>query len=156
MLVRLLGEESDVKLQQIGNSLGLAVSSVHHSVKRLEEVQLLLPDRRVAEPQAVEFLTHGLRYVFPARFNGESRGVETAWATAPLNERLAPHSSPPPVWPYSEGLVRGIALEPLHACAPRAALNDPALHAKLALVDALRMNDARLRREARVALFSTL
>jgi hypothetical protein len=142
-------------LQQIAESLGLDIASVHRSVKRLEEVQLLLEARRVAKAQADEFLTHGLRYVFPARYRGESRGFVTAWAAPPLNQRLAPRSSPPPVWPHPNGTATGIALEPLHACAADAALRDPDLHARFALVDALRMPDARLRREARAAFFTS-
>jgi hypothetical protein len=154
LLVALLRSESSPTLQQIAGLLGLDVASVHRSVKRLEEVQLLLSDRVVAEPQAAEFLEHGLRYVFPARFNGESRGVPTAWAAPPLSDRLAPLSGPPPVWPHPGGRTRGIALEPLHPSAPAAAVGDPTLHARFALVDALRMGDARLRRAAKAALFS--
>jgi len=45
--------------------------------------------------------------------------------------------------------VRGLALEPLHALAPGAALRDPELRERFALVDALRIGDARMRRIAR-------
>ena len=153
VLVRLLGVQPPVTIQQIADSLGMDVASVHRSLKRLEEVQLVLPDRRAAVPQAAEFLSHGLRYVFPARFKGESRGVETAWAAAPLRDLLTSSDSPPPVWPHPDGRVRGIALEPLHPSVPAAASIDPELHERLALVDALRIGDARVRREARRALF---
>lgn len=154
MLARLLHLASHTTLQDIADSMRLSVASVHRSAKRLEEVHLLLPGRRVALAQAEEFLVHGLRYVFPARFSGESRGVETAWAAEPLRSVLAPASTPPPVWPHPEGRVRGLALEPLHPCAPAAALADTELHARFALIDALRLDDARVRREARAALFA--
>lgn len=156
VLVRLLGIQPPVTIQQIADSLGMDVASVHRSLKRLEEVQLVLADRRAATPQAEEFLSHGLRYVFPARFKGESRGVATAWAAAPLEERFARSDSPPPVWPHPEGSRRGVALEPLHPSVPGAALRDAALYERLALVDALRLGDARVRREARDALFAGL
>ena len=154
VLVRLFGIRPSVTIQWIADSLGSDVASVHRSLRRLEEVQLVLPDRRVAGPQAEEFLSHGLRYVFPARFKGESRGVETAWAAFPLRAKFGPSDSPRPVWPHPDGTVRGIALEPLHPSVPAAALLDPELHERLALVDALRLNDARVRREAREALFA--
>lgn len=153
VLVRLLGVPPSVTIQWIADSLGSDIASVHRSLKRLEEVQLVLPDRRVAIPQAEEFLSHGLRYVFPARFKGESRGVETAWAAFPLSTKFALSDSPPPVWPHPGGQVRGIALEPLHPSVPAAALLDSELHERLALVDALRLSDARVRREASEALF---
>jgi len=43
------------------------------------------------------------------------------------------------------GSDRGIALEPLHESAPEIARRDPALAERLALVDALRLGDARVR-----------
>jgi hypothetical protein len=153
VLVRLFDVGPSGTLQGIADSVDLDVASVHRSVRRLEEVQLVLPDRRVALPQADEFLFHGLRYVFPARFKGESRGIETAWAAVPLRNALTSSDAPPPVWAHPKGRVRGIALEPLHPSVPEAALRDPVLHERLALVDALRLGDARLRREARKALF---
>jgi hypothetical protein len=154
VLVRLFGQDERTTIQQIADSLRLDIASVHRSLRRLEEVRLVLPDRRAAVPQADEFLSHGLRYVFPGQFKGESRGVETAWAAEPLRNLLAATDSPAPVWPYPRGKTRGIALEPLHASAPEAALADPELHARFALVDALRIGDARTRRVAREELLS--
>ena len=43
------------------------------------------------------------------------------------------------------GEVRGIALEPLHASATEIARRAPALAERLALVDALRLGDVRVR-----------
>jgi hypothetical protein len=154
VLVRLLGEKESLTIREIADSLQIDGASVHRSLRRLEEAQLVLPDRRAAIPQADEFLTHALRYVFPARFHGESRGVETAWAAEPLRSTLTKTDSPPPVWPHPRGRSRGIALEPLHPSVPEAALSDPELHARFALVDALRMGDARTRKAARIELLS--
>jgi hypothetical protein len=154
VLVRLFGEEKPRTIQEIADSLEIDGASVYRSLSRLEEAQLVLPDRRVAIAQADEFLTHGLRYVFPGRFHGESRGVETAWAAEPLRSALTSSDSPPPVWPHPKGRRRGIALEPLHPSAPEAALRDPELHARFALVDALRLGDSRARKLARKELLA--
>ena len=43
------------------------------------------------------------------------------------------------------GQVRGIALEPLHAAAAQISRRDPELAERLALVDGLRLGDARVR-----------
>lgn len=153
MLVRLLGQPPKARIQWIADSLGLGVGAVHRSLRNLSEAQLLLDDRRVALARADEFLFHGLRYVFPPRFAGEVRGVPTAWAAPPLSEKLSGFNSPMPVWPHPEGRQRGIALEPLHPGVPAAALRDPELHERLALVDALRFSEARVRQAARDALF---
>lgn len=154
VLVRLLGEEPLLTISRIAQPLGLDGATVHRSLRRLEEAQLVLPDRRAAVPQTDEFLTHGLRYVFPGRFQGESRGVETAWAAAPLRDLLTASNAVVPVWPYARGKVRGVALEPLHASVPEAALRSPELYERFALVDALRVGDARVRRVAREQLMT--
>lgn len=49
----------------------------------------------------------------------------------------------PPVWPYSEGNVRGYAFSPLYSSVPKAAAVDIALYEMLALVDAIRDGRAR-------------
>jgi hypothetical protein len=77
---------------------------------------------------------------------GETRGVPTAWATEPLIGRLAsPPGELPPVWPDARGTARGLALLPIHDTAPAAARLNPVMAERLALVDALRLGDARVR-----------
>lgn len=55
---------------------------------------------------------------------------------------------PPPVWPDSEGRVRGFGVVPLHSGVPAAAQNDKRLYELLALTDQLRGGHARERRWA--------
>ena len=88
---------------------------------------------------------HVVKYVFPPQICGESRGVPTAWAGPPLVSMLAEADGLPPVWPDPEGDRRGIALEPLHSSVPRLARHDPRLGEALALVDGIRIGDARVR-----------
>lgn len=156
VLVALMGRSASVTTQEVADDVGLDLAAVHRAFRRLLSSQLILSDRRVQAVHAEEFLVHGLRYVFPPEYGGESRGVPTAWAASPLREVFAADGSPPPVWPHSQGAVRGIAVAPLHKAVPDAALADPRLHERLALVDALRLGDARLRREARALLLPML
>lgn len=95
----------------------------------------------------LEFLIHGLRYVYPAERLGITRGVPTSYAAAPLNAQFS-IGELPPVWPHPEGTVRGEGLQPLYKSVPGAALRDPDLHAWLALVDAVRSGRAREREAA--------
>lgn len=55
---------------------------------------------------------------------------------------------PPPVWPYAHGQVRGQAVEPLHRAAPEAVGEWSDLGEILALLDSLRVGDARVRNVA--------
>jgi hypothetical protein len=109
----------------------------------------------VPEAAAEEILLHGVKYVFPAVRGSETRGVPAAWAAPPLVAELADDRLPP-VWPHATGKSRGIALEPLHPVVPQLALRDGALHERLALVDAIRAGDARVRRLAERALVARL
>jgi hypothetical protein len=152
ILVGLFGADSRPTIQHLADELGLDVASVHRGLVRLSEARLISEDRSVAVAQADEFLAHGLRYVFPARFRGESRGVPTAWAAPPLRELLTETEAPVPVWPHPTGDTRGIALEPVHPAVPAAALRNDRLYERLALVDALRIGDARVRQLAREEL----
>lgn len=130
----------------VGDELGLSASAVHRSLGRASEAGLYDPrQRRVRAAQLHEFLVHGLRYSFPPVMLGEVRGIPTGWAAAPLAERLAPQSSLPPVWPHPLGRERGIGLEPIHPVVPDAAQRDPKFGERLALVDAIRIGDARIR-----------
>ena len=134
---------------------GLAVSAVHASLKRAAASKLVMfQDRKpvVLKAALLEFLVHGARYAFPPVQGGLTRGVPTAYAAAPLNEVIAPSSDPPPVWPHAKGTARGLGVAPLYPSVPEAALKDEALYAALALLDALRLGQAREREAAQKLL----
>ena len=51
----------------------------------------------------------------------------------------------PFVWPHADGDTRGLSIKPIFRSAPDAARRDARLFAWLALADALRTGDARVR-----------
>lgn len=132
-------------MQQLSDELDISLSAIHRSISRLQEAGFLDRRRRVNAAQTMEFLEHAVRYVLPPKFEGESRGIPTAGAAPPLRDLLAPSDALPPVWPHPFGEMRGVALAPIHPLVPEAARRDPQLAESLALVDALRTGDARLR-----------
>lgn len=147
LLLKLVGIEADWTVRTLSEETGIARSVVHRGVVRLTAAGLFdSRRRRVNVSQAEEFVIHAVKYLFPARLEGETRGIPTAWAAEPLASQLA--ASPdelPPVWPDSHGRHRGLTLRPLHPAVPAAALRDPALADRLTLIDALRLGDARVR-----------
>ena len=146
ILLKLLGEHDRWTVRSLGDSLGMDPAGVHRALKRLEQAGLVdLGDHRVNRSNAEEFLIHGLKYLFPARQAGLSRGVPTAWAAPPLSDELVQVDEPPPVWPDARGELRGVALQPLHEKAVHVARRDPALAEQLALIDAIRLGDGRVR-----------
>jgi hypothetical protein len=136
----------DWTFDRIAAELDLSKSAVHRSVIRLQEASLLDGRRRrVIVRNAHDFLLHGFRYVFATRLGAETRGVPTAWAAPPMKGAFAPTSALPPVWPHAMGKLRGAAVEPLDRIVPTVALRNKDLHSALALLDALRLGDARAR-----------
>jgi hypothetical protein len=154
-------------LATLGAQLGISASEVHGAMNRASAATLLdLEQRRPRIRNLLEFLEHGIRYVFVAQRGAVTRGMPTAFSAAPLNARLwqplpqfdniltqaaanatgVPQVSAPAiplVWPHPEGEVRGEGLEPLYPSVVDAARRDAKLYECLALVDALRVGGAR-------------
>jgi hypothetical protein len=152
---------------KLGDALGMSASHVFASVDRARTARLLdyaeIPprarpdqrarpsrDRQAALPRPnrsnlKEFLIHGVKYAFPVERGGPTRGIPTAEAAPPLNYHFSQDFPLPPVWPYAEGSVRGIAFSPLYKNVPQAAAQDSKLYELLALVDAIREGRARER-----------
>lgn len=143
MKIVVLGEES-WRIADLSQQLSVSSSEVCMALERSREVGLLDSSKRVVlKAPTLEFLKHGLKYVFPARPGPVCRGVPTAHSAAPLSNTIVAEDSDQFVWPHAEGEVRGQAIEPLYPSVPQAALRDPLLHELLALVDALRVGRAR-------------
>jgi DNA-binding Lrp family transcriptional regulator len=146
VLLKLAGQEHGWTFEKVAAALALSPSAVHRSVDRAKQAGLYDARRKTVNRVALfEFLAHGARYVFPAIRQGEARGIPTAWAAAPLADRLSSSQENVPVWPYAVGKVRGIALEPIHPVVPEAASRDRQLGETLALFDAIRIGNARER-----------
>lgn len=127
-------------------ALGMSQSEVTNSLERSRKVGLIDDGKRhVFRKGLLEFLEHGIRYVFPAQPGPLVRGVPTAYSCPPLNETIRTDQSDVLVWPSPDGSQRGQAVEPLFPSVPQAAVKNPQLHALLALVDALRLGQARER-----------
>jgi hypothetical protein len=127
--------------------LAMSASEVHASVRRATLGGLLQDNasHRANRKALLEFLVHGLKYVFPAVRGGMTRGLPTSYAAAPLRQLFAKSNEAPPVWPDPEGTVRGEELTPLYRSVPKAARQDAQLYELLVLVDAIRSGRARER-----------
>jgi hypothetical protein len=129
----------------------VGVSEAHRGVRRLELAGLVMPgERRVDRQALVEFLVHGVRYVFAPVLGAEASGVATAAAAPGLVGKFPGGAAL--VWPFPGGKSRGRSLLPLYRGAPAAALEDPWLYRALALVDVLRIGQLQERRQARALL----
>jgi DNA-binding transcriptional ArsR family regulator len=146
---------SQTTIRELDEPLQIGPSAVHRSLGSLREAGLVDSSRRINAAQVDEFLSHSSRYLFPPRSGGETRGIPTAWAAAPLRGAVA-ESGLPPVWPHPRGSSRGISMAPIHKAGPDAALRSPELYELLVILDGLRMSDARIRELARRELRESL
>jgi hypothetical protein len=150
VLVGLLrpGLARDWSVRSLAAELELPSAAVQRSLARLGETPVYNQRlRRVNRTAAEELLTRAVPYIAPGRLGAPTRGMPTAWAAPPLDQRIGGDELPP-VWPDPRGTTRGLAVEPLHEAALRAAGADPWLYEMLALIDGVRLGDARVRGEA--------
>jgi hypothetical protein len=133
----------------LGDALAMSASETHASVKRAVASGLAVAPERgewsPVRPNLLEFVLHGVRYVWPATPGPVKRGVPTAFGAEPLASLLTATPGEAPVWAHPAGNAKGPTLSPLYRTAPQAALADSALHRLLALLDALRTGRARER-----------
>jgi hypothetical protein len=134
----------DAPYRALADSVGLSLGEIHNAIKRLTVARLLSADRRAPRKASlIDFLLKGVPYAFPAELGPETRGVPTAHAAPPLDADFS--SSDALVWPFVDGKRRGASVEPLFEGAPMLAQSNQALYELLALVDALRVGQARER-----------
>lgn len=141
-----LWKEREWRHVDLSLELGLSQTEVSFALSRCRASGFLdEAKKRVNRSALLEFLAHGLKYVYPVQPGPLCRGMPTAHSAAPLSERIVSDEHDQFVWPYGEGKMRGQAIEPLYESVPFAAQKDPQLHELLALVDALRVGRARER-----------
>jgi len=133
--------------KDLAAALHLSPAEVSNSLNRSALAGLIDQSKRaVLRRPLLDFLQHGLPYVFPQLPGGMVRGVPTAHSAPPLKARFL--SEEAFVWPSAKGTLKGQAIMPLYPGAVEAALMDEELHALLALTDALRVGRTRERAEA--------
>jgi hypothetical protein len=159
VLLKLIAMGADKRpgFSALALSLGMSPSEVHSGVKRLANVGLFNNQtERPIKKATLEFLIHGVKYVFPPKHGGITLGYPTSYAAPPLVQHMNSGNEPPPVWPSSHGTTRGMEFSPLYKSVPEAIRNDPGLYELLALLDAIRDGRARERKLAEKELTSRI
>ncbi len=137
----------------IETETGIGKSIVSQSLNRSVKVGLAKLERRTGLPRVnvkalTEFIVYGLKYVFPAEVSEVSRGIPTSFAAPVLKGKIMSAGELIYIWPDARGSDMGQSVAPLYKSVPMAVKLDPYLYEYLALVDAIRLGNAR---EAEVA-----
>jgi len=129
-------------MKDLSNELEISASEVSESLNRSMLANLLSHNKKTLMKSALlDFLEHGLKYVYPQKPGALVRGMATSHSAEPLNKTI--QSDENYVWPFAQGNLRGQAIEPLHSSVPKACLKDNVLYGLLALTDALRVGKIR-------------
>lgn len=140
---------------ELARILGVPRSRVSESVRRLEDNGLYSRALGgIRSARFLDFLVHGVPWMFPVRPGDVVRGIPTAHAGPVLRDQIA--SSLPYVWPSEHGEVEGRAVEPVDRRALLAAQALPEAYELLSLADAARVGRVRERKLAAAALEDVL
>jgi hypothetical protein len=139
-----LQEGEDWTQIDLAQDLFMSQSEISASLKRSTYARLLYErGRKVQREQLVNFIQHGLPYVFPQQPGPVQRGIPTAHSAPPLRAEIL--SEETYVWPAAKGKVRGHSILPLYPSVVQAVQLDVRLYEHLALIDAVRVGRARER-----------
>ncbi|WP_423186131.1 hypothetical protein ACO1PK_13500 [Alishewanella sp. d11] len=142
--------ESLFSVRALEQETGISKSQISLSLKRMFEVGLAKADRKTGLPKAntrglLEFIAYGIQYVFPAKEGEVTRGIATSIAAPVLQGKLMSSGELAPIWPYFNGQLKGVAVQPLHENIFTAVRTDDLCYALLALTDAVRIGHSRER-----------
>ena len=151
-----IGRTPGIPSPELARQTGKALSSCHGAVQRLVAAELVDADGRQLRRQwFVDFLAHGLRFVFPVERLGTRTGVPTAWDAPSLHDTFGGGGTPF-VWPHPGGPVRGEGIAPLFPGAGQLASQTPWLYDQLAMLDAVRLGSIRERDRALALIDASL
>lgn len=132
----------DWQYRDLSSQLVISISEISESLGRSHIAGLIDENRRRVNRQGLmEFIEHGLHYVFPQVPGTMVTGVPTAHSQAFFKARFDAELEY--VWPFPEGGLRGLSITPLSKGVPVAVSTDEILHEMLAAVDIVRVGRMR-------------
>lgn len=140
--------EAEWQYRDLASALALSVSEISESLHRSHLACLIDESkRRVFRKNLMEFIEHGLHYVFPQQPGTMVTGVPTAHSHTYFQSRFAAELNY--AWPDENGWIRGLSIVPLYKGVTKAILKDDQLYLMLAAIDIIRVGRVR---EMKVAL----
>lgn len=149
ILLKIIALKSiDWQLVPLSSSLQISISEISESLNRSRLAGLVDYQKKRPNKQSIlEFLEHGVKYVFPQKPGAMSKGIVTAHSHPFMKQYFSSEENY--VWADRDGEVIGQTIEPFYEKQPLAAKSDPEFYKLLALVDVLRVGKVR---EVKIAL----
>jgi hypothetical protein len=137
----LLGKK-EWQFQDLSRALYISGAEINASLHRSKAAGLIDSNRkRVNKLALLEFLAHGLRYVFPVEPGPLTKGIPTGHSHPAIKKNIISESIY--VWPDLSGKEVGQAIDPLYENQVKAIFEDSSLYEALAIVDILRAGKVR-------------
>lgn len=133
---------NDWQILPLSKELRISMSEISESLNRSRLAGLIdFKKKRPNRISLLEFLQHGVKYVFPQSAGALIRGMPTAHSHPFMKKHF--HSDTNYVWPDAKGEVMGQMVEPFYERQPETARDDSKFYLLLALVDAIRVGRVR-------------
>ncbi len=130
------------QLVGLSNSLRISISEISESLNRSWLAGLIdYNKKKVNRQNLLEFLEHGVRYVFPQQPGSMVRGIPTAHSHPNMKKKFISEMNY--VWPDNKGEVMGLMIEPFYKKQVEAVKEDQEYYKLLALVDLIRVGKVR-------------
>lgn len=130
------------QLIQLSHTIHVSISEISESLNRSRTAGLIDYKKKfVNHTNLLEFLEHGVKYVFPQQPGTMVRGIPTAHSHPSMKSKFI--SDIAYVWPDNNGTVLGLAIEPFYQKQTGAAKEDAEFYTLLALTDLIRVGKIR-------------
>lgn len=130
------------QLVGLSNSLRISISEISESLNRSRLASLIdYNKKKINRQNLLEFLEHGVRYVFPQQPGAMVRGIPTAHSHPFMKKNFISEMNY--VWPDNKGKEMGLMIEPFYPKQVEAVIEDPEYYKLLALVDVIRVGKVR-------------
>lgn len=134
--------------KDLASELFISQSEISDSLNRSLISGLLNAEKKkVHRKSLIEFIEHGVHYVFPVNPGGMENGIYTAHSHPFMQQYFSGEINF--VWPEMRGKFRGFSINPLYKDVVKAVKLDEKLYKMLALVDVIRVGKVR---ELKVAI----
>lgn len=130
------------QLAVLANSLRISISEISESLNRSRIAGLIdYNKKKINRQNLLEFLEHGVRYVFPQEPGSMVRGIPTAHSHSIMKKIFL--SEIDYVWPDNKGSTMGLKIEPFYPKQVEAVKEDELYYKLLSLVDVIRVGKVR-------------
>lgn len=135
-------EQQHWQLVGLSNSIKISISEISESLNRSRQANLIdFNKKKINRQNFLEFLEHGVKYVFPQQPGAMVRGIPTAHSHPYMQNKFI--SDMHYVWPATNGKVMGLTIEPFYPKQVEAVTEDQLYYKLLALVDVVRVGKVR-------------